>query len=148
MAKYLEFDPAEIEDDIYQRLNEEIKLRLSDPKIIKEIHIIKRRKAARILEDEDVNVLNFQMFQYALKLHHKEKKKKAKAEEERKKKEEEKMNPGKQQTSGSGSMTKLVLINLVFFVVVAGGIMMASGHSIFDFLGLSFFAAKSKEEGL
>ena len=46
-------------------------------------------------------------------------------------------------------MTRLVLINLVFFMVVAGGIMFASGHSIFDLLGgLSFYAAKKKEEGL
>jgi hypothetical protein len=46
-------------------------------------------------------------------------------------------------------MTKLVLINLVFFMVVAGGIMFASGHSIFDLFGsLSYFAAKKKDEGL
>lgn len=45
-------------------------------------------------------------------------------------------------------MTKLVLINIVFFMVVAGGIMLASGHSLFDLLGVSFFAAKSKDESL
>ena len=46
-------------------------------------------------------------------------------------------------------MTKLVLINLIFFMVVAGGIMFASGTSIFDMVGgLSYFAAKKKDEGL
>ena len=68
MSKYLEFDPTQIEEDVYQRLDEPTRDLLSDPKIIKEINIIRRRKAAKILEDEDVNILNFQMFQYALKL--------------------------------------------------------------------------------
>ena len=59
MNKYLVFDPTEIEEDIYQRLNENEKSALSNPKIIKEINVIRRRKAAKILEDEDVNILNF-----------------------------------------------------------------------------------------
>lgn len=59
MSKYLEFDPNEIEDDIYSRLSEADKDALSNPKIIKEINVIRRRKAAKILEDEDVNILNF-----------------------------------------------------------------------------------------
>lgn len=45
-------------------------------------------------------------------------------------------------------MTKLVLINIIFFMVVAGGIMFASGHSIFDLIGVSYFAAKKKDDGL
>lgn len=68
MSKYLEFDPSDIEDDIYNRLGETDKSSLANHKIIREINIIRRRKAAKILEDEDVNILNFQMFQYALKL--------------------------------------------------------------------------------
>ena len=45
MLKYLEFDPSDIEEDIYLRLPEEMKSRLNDPKIIKEIQVIKVRKA-------------------------------------------------------------------------------------------------------
>ena len=48
-------------------------------------------------------------------------------------------------------MTKLILVNMVFFFVVAGGIMLASGHSLNDLMfgGLTYFAAKSKDnEGL
>lgn len=45
-------------------------------------------------------------------------------------------------------MAKLILINFIFFMVVAGGIMFVSGHSMFDILGLTFFAAKKKDEGL
>ena len=59
MSKYLEFDPQDIEDDIYNRLIESEKDALSNPKIIREINVIRRRKAAKILEDEDVNRLNF-----------------------------------------------------------------------------------------
>jgi hypothetical protein len=59
MAKYLEFDPTDIEDDIYQRLSQDMKDALANPKILKEINIIRIRKAQRILEDEDVNILNF-----------------------------------------------------------------------------------------
>ena len=70
-----------------------------------------------------------------------------KEEEERKKEEEQRLNPGKQLQTGSGGMTKLVLINLAFFLVVAGGIMFASGSSLFDFFGsLAYFAAKKKDE--
>jgi predicted CopG family antitoxin len=80
MSKYLSFDPLDIEDDVYQRLSPEDKDRLSDPRIVREINQIRRRKASQILEDEDVNILNFQLFQYALKILHKEKKKKQKEE--------------------------------------------------------------------
>ena len=59
MNKHLEFDPTDIEDDVYARLDDTMKNLLVDPKIIKEINVIRRRKAAKILEDEDVNILNF-----------------------------------------------------------------------------------------
>jgi hypothetical protein len=39
-----------------------------------------------------------------------------------------------------------VLINLLFFAVVAGGLMLVSGHSLFDFMGLSFWAAKDQDD--
>ncbi len=42
-------------------------------------------------------------------------------------------------------MTKLILVNIVFFVVVAAGILFASGHSFYDLFGLTFFAAKKKD---
>ena len=145
MSKYLEFDPTQIEEDVYQRLDEPTRDLLSDPKIIKEINIIRRRKAAKILEDEDVNILNFQMFQYALKLFQKEKKKKQKEEEKLKKQEEEKTGVVSGKANQTGSMSKLILVNLVFFVVVAAGIMMISGHSVQDLMGLMFFAAKKKD---
>lgn len=145
MSKYLEFDPEDIEDDIYQRLNEEEKDLLSDPKVIQAINVLRHRKAAKILEDEDVNILNFQMFQYSLKLFHKEKKRKLKEEEARKAKE----NPVETGKQKGGSMAKLMLINLVFFLIVGGAILKISGLSLFDLLGVTFFAAKKREdEGL
>ena len=94
MAKYLDFDPAEIEEDVYIRLDDELKKTLANPKIIREMNAIRIKRAARILEDEDVNILNFQMFQYAMKLFKKEKKAKLRAEEEKQKAEEERLNPG------------------------------------------------------
>lgn len=46
-------------------------------------------------------------------------------------------------------MTKLMLINLVFFLIVGGAILKISGLSLFDLLGVTFFAAKKREdEGL
>jgi hypothetical protein len=76
MTKYLEFDPLQIEDDIYTRLPEECKELLTDPLIVRQVLLICRRKAANILEDEDISkMLNFQMFQYAMKVFQKEKKK-------------------------------------------------------------------------
>lgn len=58
-----------------------------------------------------------------------------KAEEEIKRKEEERLNEGKPKKSG---MTKLIFANLVFFIVVVGGIMIASGnYQIFNMLGLN-----------
>lgn len=62
MSRYLVFDPLDIEDDIYQRLSPEDKDKLADPRIVREVNAIRRRKAAQILEDEDVNILNFQLF--------------------------------------------------------------------------------------
>lgn len=149
MNKYLVFDPSDIEDDIYSRLGEMEKDALSNPKIVREINLIRFRKAGKILEDEDINILNFQMFQYALKIFQKEKKKQMKEEEERKKEEEQRLNPGKQLQTSSGGMTKLILINLAFFLVVAGGIMFASGSSLGElFSSLSYFAAKKKDDSL
>ena len=69
-----------------------------------------------------------------------------KEEEKQKKEETDRLNGGEK--TRSTSLTKLVLINVVFFLVVAGGIMFASGHSVFDLLGYTYWAAKSKEEGL
>ena len=74
-AKYLGFDPTDLEDDVYERLPEEIKQALSNPQIIREINEIRVKRAAKILEDEEVNCLNFQMFEYALKIFSKEKEK-------------------------------------------------------------------------
>jgi hypothetical protein len=51
MSKYLEFDPSHIEEDIYQRLSEEDRNQLANPQIVREINIIRRRKASQILED-------------------------------------------------------------------------------------------------
>ena len=62
MAKYLDFDPAEIEEEVYIRLDDDLKKLLSNPKIIQEMNVIRIKRAARILEDEDINILNFQMF--------------------------------------------------------------------------------------
>lgn len=59
MSKYLEFNPEDIEEDVYQRLSEEDRSNLSNPKVIKEINIIGRRNAQKILEDKDINILNF-----------------------------------------------------------------------------------------
>lgn len=146
MSRYIEFDPQDIEDEIYQRLDERLKDALANPKIIKEINVIRMRKAQKILEDDEVNILNFQMFQYALKLLKKEKKQVEKKEEEERKKQEELANPGKQR-QGAGSLSKLILVNMVFFLVVAGGIFFASGS--FSLLGLfgggSMYQAKKED---
>ena len=45
MNKYLEFDPTDIEDEIYNTLDENIRLNLSNPKIIKAINEIRIRRA-------------------------------------------------------------------------------------------------------
>lgn len=45
MNKYIEFDPEEIEEDVYNRLSEELKLALANPKILREINIIRMKKA-------------------------------------------------------------------------------------------------------
>lgn len=66
-----------------------------------------------------------------------------KREDEEKKRQEGNDAPvGKTQRAG---ITRLVLVNLIFFAVVAGGLMLVSGHSLFDFMGLSFWAAKNKD---
>ena len=44
------------------------------------------------------------------------------------------------------SVKKLVIANVIFFAVVIGGIMMVSGRSIFDVVGLTYWAAKSKDK--
>lgn len=54
----------------------------------------------------------------------------------------------KKKTASGGSFSKLMLVNFVFFLIVAGGIMAASGHSLFDLLGSTLFAAKKKDEAL
>ena len=59
MSKYLEFDPEDIEEEVYNRIDEETRIVLSNPDIIKEINLIRVRKAGKILEDEEVNVMNF-----------------------------------------------------------------------------------------
>ena len=62
MTKYLEFDPKEIEEDVYSRMPEGLKNSISNSALIKEINMIRIKKASKILEDKDVNTLNFQMF--------------------------------------------------------------------------------------
>lgn len=59
MGKYLDFDPDNVEEDVYNRLDENMKLMLSNPKIVKEINIIRIRRAKKILEDDEINILNF-----------------------------------------------------------------------------------------
>ena len=50
--------------------------------------LISHRKAANILEDDEISMLNFQMFQYAMKIFQTEKKAQMKKEEEVKKRNE------------------------------------------------------------
>ena len=69
MTRHLEFDPLQIEDDVYTRLPEKYQRLLSDPLIIRQVLLICRRRASSILEDGDISkLLNFQMFQYAMKI--------------------------------------------------------------------------------
>lgn len=63
-------------------------------------------------------------------------------EEEKKRREAQNAPPTKTQRAG---IARLVLVNLLFFAVVAGGLMFVSGHSLFDFMGLSFWAAKDDD---
>jgi hypothetical protein len=141
MTKYLFFDPTDIEEDIYQRLSEETRSALCDRHLVRQIRAICRRRAEHILEDDEVNILNFQMFQYAMKIFQKEKKTQMKREEEAKKPPA----PPQGEKTRSMSTTKLILINLVFFAVVAGGLMMISGRSLMDLLGIGYLATKSKD---
>ena len=144
MGRYITFDPQAIEDDVYNRLSEDTRHALADPQILKQILIICNRKAQQILEDDEVNMLNFQMFQYAMKLFQKEKKREMQKEEEERKRREPPPPPSKTQRAG---IARLILINMIFFAVVAGGLMLVSGHSLFDFFGAgSFWAAKSRDD--
>lgn len=59
MNIYIQFDPSCIEDSVYSRLDEDTQKMLSNSSIIKEMNLIKMKKASRILEDDDVNILNF-----------------------------------------------------------------------------------------
>ena len=131
MQKYLEFDPDEIEDEVYQRLSENTKKALSNQDVLKELAIINVRRASRILECDEMNRLNFQMFQYALNIFQKEKKKERKAQEEEEKRKEALANP---QKKGGISMKKLIFINLMYFLIVGLGIMYATGR--FNVLGV------------
>jgi hypothetical protein len=64
--------------------------------------------------------------------------------EEEAKKREEKEKPADEKTK-TFNTSKLILMNLVLFIAVAGGLMLISGHSFMDLLGLGFWAAKSKD---
>lgn len=59
MNKYLIFDPDEIEEEVYSRLDEDSKVALANPLVVAEIHQYRIKKAGKILEDEDVNTMNF-----------------------------------------------------------------------------------------
>lgn len=141
MTRYLFFDPTDLEEDIYQRLSEETREALCDRHLIRQIRGICRRRAEHILEDDEVNMLNFQMFQYAMKIFQKEKKTQMKREEEATKPP----TPPQGDKTRAMSTTKLILINLAFFAVVAGGLMLISGRSLVDLLGISYWAAKGKD---
>ena len=76
-----------------------------------------------------------------------------KAEEERKKKEEIRLNGGVAPVStkdgSSGSMVKLIMVNIMFFLVIAGGIMFISGGNFAPFDWFSKQAEGAvREEGL
>ena len=74
-----------------------------------------------------------------------QKEKKREMDEEHKKEEASK--PPKKQ--GPIAKTgKLILVNLVFFAVVAAGLMLISGKSVFELMGVSYWAAKAKDEAL
>ena len=53
--------------------------------------------------------------------------------------------PPQGEKTRSISTTKLILINLAFFAVVAGGLMLISGRSLLDLLGVGYWAAKGKD---
>lgn len=121
----MEFNPDDIEDEIYQRLSEPVRQALANREVLKEMKIILVRRAGKILENDDMNKLNFQMFQYALNLFQEEKKKELKKLEEEMKKKEELINPNKGKGIG---MKKLILINFIYLVIVGLGLMYASGR--------------------
>ena len=66
MAVYLDFDATDIEEEVYEKFTKEIKEHLKNPKIIMEINLIRFAKAGKILEDEEINTLNMDMFKFAL----------------------------------------------------------------------------------
>lgn len=45
MGKYLEFDPQDIESEVYSRLDEDMKAALSNPVIVKEMNKIRVKRA-------------------------------------------------------------------------------------------------------
>jgi hypothetical protein len=67
-------------------------------------------------------------------------------EEEEKKEQKNNPSPSGKQDSQMAKTGKLILANLIFFAVVAGGLMLVSGRSLTDLLGLSYWAAKSKDD--
>ena len=55
----MQFNPDDIEDEIYQRLSEPVRQALANRDVLKEMKIILVRKAGKILENDDMNKLNF-----------------------------------------------------------------------------------------
>ena len=60
--KHLEFDPSEIEDEVYSRLDDSVKSSMAKPEVLKEMRIILVRRAGKFLENDQINSVNFQMF--------------------------------------------------------------------------------------
>ena len=60
--KHLEFDPSEIEDEVYSRLDDSVKSSMATPEVLKEMRIILVRRAGKVLENDQMNSVNFQMF--------------------------------------------------------------------------------------
>ena len=67
-------------------------------------------------------------------------------EEEEKKDNRGNAGNGKENTAISKTW-RLIIANVIFFAVVAGGLMMVSGRSLADILGVSYWAAKSRDDG-
>lgn len=60
--KHLEFDPSEIEDEVYSRLDDSVQSSMAKPEVLKEMRIILVRRAGKVLENDQMNSVNFQMF--------------------------------------------------------------------------------------
>ena len=61
--------------------------------------------------------------------------------------EEEKKTAPTHKMTVTAKTVSIIIFNVIFFGIVAGGLMLVSGKFIFELLGVNYWAAKSKDDG-